>query len=401
MSSTNPIIFPPMAARDPKVSRHVHFATVINPWLTDIIILVAALIPRIFAPLLHNNAVGDNPPPVSPEPYDPLEHAGSTAAQQTAARSEHSLSLTEHTHRDNAHNRGLMAHTAFITVMYTNLDQQDRDISKGANNSFMASPIIDLLTNLRNFYSTAPPSVIADLITSQSLPWLTTEAFQSQLSRFHKTNTCYETLSGSAFSPTDITDQLMTKSTSGPLAAAFAFTCTVFNHDRPRVGRDIAANKIRDPAVLAAQLETVFENLSAQDLLDATANYVAASLVTLTAAHLATLTMSGSNSEVKTLAAALPSDNKHITTSHNPHPKKGLRPFNNATTPAAAQHPTPTQKAALPAYVPPRSTSPKPITSTLPYCSKHGTNPYHTTVQCNWIKNRHDPAEKAYYLAKR
>ena len=389
-----PFSFPAMVAADNKLSPHVHYATVFKPWARDAITYAAEIVPIMFDPVLHGNAVGPNPIAVPPAPYDALANAHLPAAQQTAARSEHGLKISEFMFQEGRSNKGTTLLLTLKLTVHNNLSQTDRDIAKGLNNTFMATPIEEILNNLDIFYHTAPPSVILSLEESQHQPWTTSESIQSQLSLFHKINTCYETLKGSALSPSEITAQLMSKSTSGPLAAALAFAIANYNLNRPRDGRDIPANLSRDPTVLSDLIKTVIENLSSQQLSEATSNYAAAS-------NSATIQLSGT-------IESKPADNRASPLSHKKPSTKSVKHQGNATQPAA-QKPPALSRSAIALYKESapssRSNSPIPTQAAIApyvererkYCRKHGML-YHSTEECTEIKRMKDPKEKAYYL---
>jgi hypothetical protein len=383
---------PPCGDFDPDANETLNFHRVLQPFIDNLNQHGHLRDPTMFAGC-HNVPAGDqktalvfHPPHATPAPWDAAAAAAHTAGQQVILRSENAVALVNATYWDAHSNRQQSLNTATKSALMAVLSEGQRNIAKGPAASYMAAEWHDINNFLENHYNKVSPGALEAILAAQMQPWNCLKTFNDQLHQFEQTNTCLAKLTGAALPSSQVTGQLIAKSTSGPLTAFFAFVVQDFNLRRPNEGPGIDAAFARSPTILAAALRSAFESLSPQQLLDYSAAFTHANLAQSNAA---TIQYSGPLHKVVQVAQSLPNDAASVYIATKSASSRSASPSAGAQSGHTPIRQGQTTKAKRPAAKP---------SSTAKWCSLHNIEG-HTTADCTEIAKL-SPGLQRLYLSR-
>jgi hypothetical protein len=263
---------------------------------SNIIICQSATSQAFLAGLLLNPPTATVPtdPPAVVEDYDPADFAAMNVAARTDARGEHQTMALQAEAKRAQILRENQATTSLKLNLYNGITAAEQDAIKGADATFMAVALHTMIIRWSAYHSNYS---IADYATLQQMtraPFDTSD-FDAQASHLRRLIANIAVIDNVAMSQANQASILMDKITAGPLSSIMEKVASDYDRDHPSVGHAVAGARTFDG--LIQLIRTRFYAFTAEQLQD----------IAQTHANLATISVTGTNADIASIAKILPS----------------------------------------------------------------------------------------------
>jgi hypothetical protein len=321
-------------------------------------------------------------PPAVVAPYDPADHELLTVAQRADTRGDHATMVLQADAKENRIARENHAESSLKLNLFNGITEAERDAIKGPDASFMVVPLHTMIIRWTAYYSRFSISDYAALQQATRAPFNISD-LDAQASTLRRELAIIAGLDNTPISEANKASILMDKITSGPLSTIMEKVASDYDRDHPSIGQGLGA-AARTFDGLLQLIRTRYYTFTAEQMQE----------IAQAHANLATISVTGSNADIASIANTLPSHQpaKHLTPQHAPMRKDHRHKPTHASTsarPASPSRPTTTSAAAS-------HRTPSPGKSAF-YCLHHGSNPTHDTFDCIVIKRMTDAERRKFF----